>query len=444
MKVIATARWVILAGWSVFPGYLAPVRADLIRLRGGGEIRGVILPESAGLERIQVQTESGVHPLTLNRWQVLEVIAQEGPLDAYFAKREHAPETATAQYELGVWCEGEKLRGLADLHYQRAVELDSQHEAAHRKLGHVLHEGVWMSYDDLRRTQGLVQYRGRWVSREEYDRETARASRAAEDTSRVQMLIPLRVNLKSTNATVSGAAEQALQDFQNPTSVAALVEVFGKDDVDGRLRLARMLGTIPVPESRQALVELVLGEWDSTVQAVLVDALARRKEPEATQALLKSLGDRERGRVSRAARALGILGVSESVPRLIAVLVRVDRKPVLVRNQPGTPGLGSGSGMNPSWSLASGLSAPALVGAYGQVGLPGPGNGMGQWMGGGGPTRKPAVRMLTRVDRNAEVHDALVTLTGQDFGYDVASWREWLRQNPTTTTGPPTRRIPQP
>ena len=30
----------------------------------------------------------------------------------------------------------------------------------------------------------------------------------------------------------------------------------------------------------------------------------------------------------------------------------------------------------------------------------------------------------------SEVQDALIALTGQNFGFDVATWRDWIARNP--------------
>ena len=39
--------------------------------------------------------------------------------------------------------------------------------------------------------------------------------------------------------------------------------------------------------------------------------------------------------------------------------------------------------------------------------------------------------------------DALVKLTGQDFGYDQAAWRAWLRTS-FKAEAEPAKRVPQP
>ena len=54
-----------------------------------------------------------------------------------------------AQYDFGLWCEANKLSGPAQIHFQRAVEIDKSFAPAHKKLGHVELGGRWVSYDEL-------------------------------------------------------------------------------------------------------------------------------------------------------------------------------------------------------------------------------------------------------------------------------------------------------
>ena len=64
-------------------------------------------------------------------------------------------------------------------------------------------------------------------------------------------------------------------------------------------------------------------------------------------------------------------------------------------------------------------------------------------MNGGGGNSAPTPQLVEVKHRNVEVLTALVKLTGQDFGYDVATWQRWLgtsyRPEPS-----PTKRVPQP
>ena len=170
-----------LAGWAVIGS--ADARADRIALRGGGQVRGKVLPDPKHADRVTILTERGKTPLSFRKEQIVEVVAERSALDDYLARRQAAPATAAAQYELGLWCETVKLRDLATVHFEAALKDDAGLVAAHEKLGHVKYNDRWLKGDELREAQGLVRDRGRWVTREEKalrdeDRETAAAEAA--------------------------------------------------------------------------------------------------------------------------------------------------------------------------------------------------------------------------------------------------------------------------
>jgi hypothetical protein len=58
-------------------------------------------------------------------------------------------------------------------------------------------------------------------------------------------------------------------------------------------------------------------------------------------------------------------------------------------------------------------------------------------------SRGPIPRIVTVSYRNVEVHDALAALTGEDFGYEIESWRRWMSRN-FNPNPEPVRRVPQP
>ena len=150
-------------------------RADVIVLRGGGQVTGKVVPDPQNKDRVQVWLLQGRKPLSLQKSQIVEVTPKASPLDDYFVKLKKVAATAQAQYDLGIWCEQNKLTDLAKLHYEAALVSDKSFEPAHRKLGHVFHDGYWLTRDDLSAVQGLVKYKGRWISTEE------KAKRQAEE-----------------------------------------------------------------------------------------------------------------------------------------------------------------------------------------------------------------------------------------------------------------------
>jgi hypothetical protein len=143
------------------------VRSDTIVLRGGGEIQGKVIADPRKPDTVQVLLLKGRNPLTFQKQQILQVIPKASPLDDYVVKKQQVSATATAEFELGLWCERNQLTDLARAHYEAAIEHDKMYEPARKKLGHVQHGSQWLSQDEVRQVQGLVKYKGRWITEEE-------------------------------------------------------------------------------------------------------------------------------------------------------------------------------------------------------------------------------------------------------------------------------------
>src|SRR5262249_43134242 len=101
-----------------FVGTPQPARADLIVLRGGGQVQGKVVPDPKDKNRVQILLLQGRRPLSFEKSRVLDVIAQPTPLDGYVVERAKAAPTAAAQFALATWCERNRLPDLAKLHYE--------------------------------------------------------------------------------------------------------------------------------------------------------------------------------------------------------------------------------------------------------------------------------------------------------------------------------------
>jgi hypothetical protein len=55
----------------------------------------------------------------------------------------------------------------------------------------------------------------------------------------------------------------------------------------------------------------------------------------------------------------------------------------------------------------------------------------------------PVPKLVPIQYRNEEVLNALVKLTGMNFGYDMNSWKQWLSSS-FKVDAPPTRRVREP
>ncbi len=322
----------------------AATRADVIELRGGGQVQGKAVPDPKNKDRVQVWLLRGRNPLTFQKGQVLNVIPQPGPLDGYVAKRAKVESTASAQFELGSWCEQNKLPDLARLHYETALSLDSNFDQAHRKLGHLYQDGVWVTRDDVSAAQGLVKYKGRWVTAEEKAKREDAAQTTAAQVSWLRRIKVLRQAILNGPSDRRREAESQLMAIRDPDAVVPLVRAFGQDEPPLRILLATVLSTIGGPEATRALVGRVLDESDSEVRSATLEHLKERDEKGVPVQFARALASENVQVINRAAWALNNLEAVEAVPRLVSVLITTEQQivyePPAGANVPGPVGPG--------------------------------------------------------------------------------------------------------
>jgi hypothetical protein len=422
--------------------------ADEIVLRGGGQVQGKVMPDPRDKDKVQVWLLQGRKPLSLQKSKILEVIPKASPLDQYIVMQKKTAETAQAQFDLATWCEQNKLPDLAHLHFEAAVLIDSSFEPAHRKLGHIFHDGGWLTRDQLSARQGLVKYKGRWVSAQEKDKRDVEDKALAEQTGWVRRIKMLRQAIVNGSADRRREAEAQLMAIREAEAVLPLLRVLGNDEPAQRILLAQVLAAIPGPEAAAALVKLVLAEPVGSVRSVVFDKLKDRDEPGIVPRLVKALGSSDIAVVNRAAWTLGNLGAVEAVPKLIPALISTEQQIVMVQPSNGVTGsVGPGAAPLRVNNSAVALLTPPAVSqgaiAFGSMTVPfyeAPPAGI---LDVGTQIRQPEPRLATFDFRNVEVLAALQKLTNQDFGYDMHAWRDWVSRqyNPNPR---PARRVPQP
>lgn len=153
---------------------------------------------------------------------------------------------------------------------------------------------------------------------------------------------------------------------------------------------------------------------------------------------------------------MGGLEATISVPSLVPALVTTEDRIVVFPSEAAAQGVNPGAnvgpgpalmGLNQNWAayLTPPVVGPGVV-AYGGYSVPY--LSQDQLTGGmigetAQANRGPTPRVVTYTYQNVEVLNALVKLTGQDFGYDGGAWRRWIKRffNPNPT---PVRQIPQP
>jgi hypothetical protein len=454
-------------------------RPDVIVLRGGTRVRGKVVADPAKPDRVSLILERGRTPMSVAKAQIEQVIEEASPLDGYVLRRGAASGTAQGQFDLGSYCDQHKLPDLARLHFETALKLDPTFGPAHEKLGHTKVGDRWLSGDDLRAAQGLVKYKGRWITKEEKQQHEQASTTAAEQSSWVRRIRMWREMISLGTPDQRRDAESQLMAIRDPAAIKPLVRTLGADTADMRGLLARLLGAIPGAESAVALASQLVAEEETDVRGKFMAELEKRKEPAATKTLVQALRSGATAVVNRAAWALAHLDAVSAVPSLIPALVTMRQRVVMVQAGMGmAPGEGSaitasfgggpyaGAGHGPpiAWngSTVAYMTGPVVgpgVVAFGATAAPfypmasvptvtgptfgGPGYnfaGAGLSLGG---SRGPVPQVVTDTFENTEVLAALVKLTGQDLGYNQGAWRTWLR----TSFKPdpkPAKSVPQP
>jgi hypothetical protein len=420
-------------------------------LRGGGQVEGKVVPDPKDKEKVHVWLLKGRTPLSFRKAQIAEVLPKASALDDYFNKKKKAPETAKGQFDLGLWCEQNKLTDLAKLHFEGALTIDKSFEPSHKKLGHVYHGGYWVTRDELNSIQGLVKYKGRWVSAEERAQREAEDKALAVKNEWVQRIKQLRNSITSSTTDRRREAESQLMAIKEAEAVGALLRVLGNDEPPMRILLSQVLSNIPEEQATLGLVKQMLAEPSPTVRPIIFEKLKERDRPTVVRSLTRALASEQIMTINRAAWTLNNLEAIEAVPSLIRALLTYEQQIVMVppNNNNNVPQIGGAGGLVPiavNNGGAAFMTQPVVgqgVVAFGTVstpayGLPGLGLTMGAQI-----NTQAEPRVVTFTYRNTEVLAALQKLTGQNFDYNVPAWREWMSRefNPNPR---PARRVPQP
>jgi hypothetical protein len=114
--------------------------------------------------------------------------------------------------------------------------------------------------------------------------------------------------------------------------------------------------------------------------------------------------------VRRAAEALGALGNPTAVPALIGALVTKEKQ-VVTRSVPAS-NFGTSTPVIVDYEA---VVSPGAVAFRPIIGMQS--NGVG--------ISRPQQEVVVVPVENPEVLEALRTITKEDFGYDLATWRQW-------------------
>lgn len=235
---------------------------------------------------------------------------------------------------------------------------------------------------------GYLRFRGAWRTVQEIEIIEAGEERVRAEKAWMSRLERMRRDLDRPGQweTVSEVVRGIVDPLAMPALRAAIAS---EPQRRVRVLFLEALAKVGGPGAIESLIAVALDHPDAETRAAAVERLDGPLAEGAIPGLVAALGSPDNGRLNRAALALGSLGREAAVPTLVATLITKHQSVTGDGRPEGSTSVTFGPG-------GSGLS-----------------------MGGG-------KRIQFSLVRNVQVLDALVALSGVNFGFDIPAWQAWL------------------
>jgi Pretoxin HINT domain len=316
--------------------------------------------------------------------EVARFLNQDRSDSAYQDRRKKTADTADGHFKLAQWCREHDMPELYRAHLIVAAQLDPRDTRAHKALGLVRHEGIWMSDADLAaaRTRQAAALKGYQFWKKE--------------------LSEIRAGLVSGDLEVRQNAESELRKIRDPYAIPAMEEVSSQlqDERIGGI-VVETLGQILHKAATGSLVRHAVWHNVASVRGAAIEQLRHRDQEHYVGDLIHLMRPAESGEVwitwrgGQAAR--------------VWFLQDYDRNYVIVNS------VGVGHGRPDTMENRTVQNR----------------------------TRFDIVSANNRF-RMQNAYSALKAVTGEDFGSDQQPWIQWLKDlsyvspgeysNPTRTT----------
>ncbi|MEK6249402.1 MAG: hypothetical protein N2C12_14565, partial [Planctomycetales bacterium] len=255
-----------------------------------------------------------------------------------------------------------------------------------------------MTHDNVMRSRGKVKFRGKWMLpqarqiAQDNELQSGKVIKWKKDLKRYQRM--LDSDRRSRGKTFILAIE-------DPHAVDALVRnLEDAKKTEDREIYAQALDNVGTGPAIDALVKSTLEDDDENFRYFCLELLAKEKPASAITPYLVGLKSKDNWMINRAALGLATIRDKTTVEPLIDSLI-TQHKYKLGKDNPGATTYGFGSSSNGSQGTSFSQGSKATI--------------------------------VVRNHRNEQVLSALVELTGEDFHYDVASWKSWYAtQKPAT------------
>lgn len=384
------------------------VNADIIHTKAGDSYEGELI-EDIGTA-YHVRTRLGVS--TVKKKDIERIEKKPSPWAEYRKRRKACKNTAEAHYELALWCDENGLTTERRDELEHAIKINPNHEPSRAALGFERNaRGEW--------EEPKVQRSAASRARRERQIEQRRIEKIiTEYHVKVRAIHDGRMSPKRRNVTREKfmKARATLLEMDDVLAIPALTNVLSEGTTAARLVLIEALSQFDHDDATMNLLVLSVLDGSERVRRAAARELRRRDDPRVVDRLRDALESDEENVIRNAATALGEMKANETVADLIAHLsikkmgtVRLTR-PVYLGQIYGTFG-------GPTHIVRGGQIVrydPVDIGVVGSGHIIGTDTGF---------VREPVAVYRT------EVQEALIAITGQNFGFDEQAWLKWWDEN---------------
>ncbi len=398
-----------IAGICLMLGLIPATRGDNIYLNNGTMVEGRTAPDDDA-SAVELTTPSG--KLLVPRSVIARIVPGPTRLELYEQEKSAQPLTTSRHLEIAQWCRDNGLIEKEREEIRRALEIDPTHVAALEAAGYVPLGDVWI------KAQADAD---RFKPSENEQAYTDRVVRQLLQGWQLQVRAIRESWLRSASARKSGPATSAegkarILKLSEPLALPAICKVLSDSNDHGRRVMVEALAASPLDVAILNLVALSVLDEDDDIRRTAGEAVATIPDPRIGSALRLILRSREDQLIRRAATMLGLSRDRQAVADLITALGIAP------------PPQDALDAMKTFDRVADMFDEPIRV-AIGARGAQYPSAvyvpGLEQFR-----TRKGSPRRQREPAVRTEVQEALIAITGQNYGFDTELWNAWLFKNP--------------
>jgi len=385
-----------------------PLQADIIHTKAGDSYEGEIIEDLGAAYHLR--TRLGV--TKVKKEDIERIEEKPSPWAEYRKRRKACKNTAEAHYQLALWCDMHGLSVERRDELEHAIEIDADFAPAWKALGFERNaRGEWV--------EPKVKRSAASRARRERQKEERRIQKIITSYHvKVRAIHDGRMSPKRRKVTREKfmKARDTILEMTDPLAIPALSKILSEGTVAARLVLVEALAQFDYDEATMNLLVLSVLDGAERVRREAARELGRRDDPRVLDRLRDALESEEEDVIRNAATTLGEMKAVAAVPDLIAHL-SIEKMGTVRLSRPVYLGQIYGTFGGPTHYIRNGHVVrhdPVDIGVVGS----------GHMIG----TDTAFVREPVSVYRT-EVQEALIAITGKNFGFDEQAWLKWWDEN---------------